>query len=362
MNKTERTSLVLKNGREFPGLSFGAEKSSWGEVVFNTAMTGYPESITDPSYRGQILVLTYPLVGNYGVPDFQKVDGLMRHYESEEIHIRGLVISDYTEAYSHWNAVNSLGNWLKERGIPGIYGVDTRELTRLIRENGAETGGIIFNDNSEDPELSNHPVEEVSCREPRVYGNGRLSIALVDCGVKHNIIRSLVRKDTKITRVPWDYDFSVENYDGIFLSNGPGDPMDCTVTIENLRKQFKKNVPVFGICLGSQIMALAAGAETYKLKYGHRGHNQPVLLCDSTKAFISSQNHGYAVKAESLPENWKPWFINLNDNTCEGIIHKTRHFYSVQFHPEASGGPTDTRFLFNKFIDDVKKVKKERGI
>jgi carbamoyl-phosphate synthase small subunit len=357
MKEIVKIKLVLEDGTEFSGRSFGFEKSISGEVVFNTSMTGYPESLSDPSYKGQILVLTYPLIGNYGVPGYDKQDELLKFFESYSMHISGLIISDYTEEYSHWNAVKSLGSWLKESQIPGIYGIDTRALTKILREKGTMLGKIVCNNQDleyYDPNLENL-VAQVSTKEKRTFGNGKYKIILIDCGVKYNIIRNLLKRNATVTLVPWNYDFSNEKYDGLFISNGPGDPKMCKETIENLRKAYKNNSPIYGICLGNQLMALAAGADTYKLKYGHRSHNQPVIKVGSDKAYITSQNHGYATDNNTLPDDWSPLFLNLNDNTNEGIQHKTKSFFSSQFHPEASSGPTDTEFLFDLFMDAVKK-------
>ncbi len=353
--------LVLEDGTTLKGKSFGSDRSIAGEVVFNTAMTGYPESLTDPSYKGQILVLTYPLVGNYGVPAEDTENNMLRFFESSNLHISGLIVSDYSEEYSHWNAGKSLGDWLKENDIPGIFDIDTRELTKILREKGSMLGKIIFSDDvpeDYDPNLDNL-VAEVSVPKKEVYGNGKYKILLVDCGVKFNIIRYLLERDTTVIRVPWDHDFLEEDYDGLFISNGPGDPKKCDITIGNLSRAFDQDKPIFGICLGNQLMALASGADTYKLKYGHRSHNQPVIQADTNKAYITSQNHGFAIDNESLPKFWKPLFLNLNDDTNEGMFHTSKDFFSTQFHPEASGGPTDTAFLFDEFINRIKKFKGE---
>jgi carbamoyl-phosphate synthase small subunit len=356
-NRDRKVSLVLEDGSEYQGWSFGFEAPIAGEVVFNTAMTGYPESITDPSYQGQILVLTYPLVGNYGVPAKQREHGLLRYFESDEIHITGLIISDYSFNYSHWNADQSLSDWLAEFKIPGIYGIDTRSLTQHLREKGAMLGKIVCEEGQLplfDPNRTNL-VDQVSVSEPVVYGNGKHKILLIDCGVKNNIIRCLLKRDTTVKRVPWNHDIRNEEYDGLFISNGPGDPKQCKLTIDNLRKAFQESRPIFGICLGNQLMGLAAGGDTYKLKYGHRSHNQPVLMAGTNRAFITSQNHGYALDDKTLSSEWEPLFVNLNDQTNEGIKHKTKPFFSSQFHPEASSGPTDTEFLFDDFINLIEK-------
>ncbi|UCH13929.1 MAG: glutamine-hydrolyzing carbamoyl-phosphate synthase small subunit [Bacteroidales bacterium] len=359
MAEEKKVTLILEDGKEFQGVSFGYEKTVSGEVVFNTAMTGYPESLTDPSYKGQILALTYPIIGNYGVPSNEKANDLYKYFESYALHISGLIVSDYTESYSHWNANKSLGDWLKEYEIPGIYGIDTRELTKILREQGTMLGKVVFNGENidyYDPNKDNL-VAQVSTKEKKTFGNGKFKILLIDCGVKYNIIRNLLKRDATVILVPWDWDISREKYDGLFISNGPGDPKMCDKTIVNIRKAFEQKIPVYGICLGNQLMGLAAGAETYKLKYGHRSHNQPVIQVGTDKAYITSQNHGFAIDNNTMPDDWTPLFINLNDNTNEGMKHKSLPFFSSQFHPEASGGPTDTEFLFDDFIDSIKKAK-----
>ena len=357
---SKKAVLILENGIRIEGKSFGYEGSSAGEVIFNTAMTGYPESLTDPSYKGQILVATYPIIGNYGVPDKNSKDNMLEFYESDKVQVSGFIVSYYSEDYSHWNAHKSLDKWLKENKIPGIYDIDTRALTKILREHGSMLGKIVVDDNDidfYDPNTKNL-VDEVSFKERTVYGNGKHKILLIDCGVKNNIIRHLLKRDTTIIRVPWDYDITKEEYDGLFISNGPGDPTQCQITVDNLSLAFKNDEPIFGICLGNQLMSLASGAKTYKLKYGHRSHNQPVLHYQTNKAYITSQNHGFAVDNDSLSEDWEPLFINLNDNTNEGFKHKTKPFFSTQFHPEASSGPTDTEFLFDEFIQMIEEQKK----
>ncbi len=358
--------LLLENGMRFEGYSFGYEAPAAGEIVFNTAMVGYPESLTDPSYSGQILTVTYPLVGNYGVPEDKIIDGLSEFYESEKIQVSGLIISEYSHQYSHWNATKSLGDWLKEYKIPAMYGIDTRELTKLIREKGSLKGKMFFDSPDEidfiDPAKENQ-VAKVSCKEVLRYGNGSKTVVLVDCGVKHNIVRCLLKYDVTIIRVPWDYDFNTLEYDGLFISNGPGDPSYCEITVQNIRKAMQQDKPIFGICMGNQLLAKAGGASTYKLKYGHRSHNQPVQMTSWAKGegqraddrvgkcFITSQNHGYAVDTSTLSSDWDVFFTNMNDGTNEGIRHKTKPFFSAQFHPEASSGPTDTEFLFDIFME-----------
>lgn len=356
----ERRKAVLKfsNGKSFEGWSFGAEAPCDGEVVFSTAMVGYPESLTDPSYSGQILCVTYPLIGNYGVPD-EGVDkwGVSKNFESEKIWVRGLVISEYSYKYSHWDAVRSLDSWMKEQGIPGIWGVDTRAITQMLRDNGSMLGmivpqGVEKDFPVEDPNLENQ-IELVSCKEVKTYGEGDKTVVLVDCGVKHNILRCFIGRGVRVIRVPWDYDFTTLDYDGLFISNGPGNPEFCEKTVGHIRKALEGDKPIFGICMGNQLLARAAGASTYKLKYGHRSHNQPVRMCGSNRCFITSQNHGFAVDNSTLPDEWEPYFINMNDSTNEGIRHRSKPFCSVQFHPEASSGPVDTEFLFDDFISKL---------
>jgi carbamoyl-phosphate synthase small subunit len=274
--------------------------------------------------------------------------------ESEKIHAEAIIVSDYSFEYSHWNAVESLGSWLKDEKVAGIYGIDTRELTKLLREKGSMKGKIVFDAADEidfvDPNLINQ-VDIVSCKEVITYGNGSKKVVLVDCGVKHNIIRCLLKRDVTVIRVPWNYDFTNMEYDGLFISNGPGDPDTCEAAVINIRKAMERNTPICGICMGNQLLAKAGGASIYKLKYGHRSHNQPVRMVGTERCFITSQNHGYAVDNSTLGADWEPLFINMNDGTNEGIKHKTKPYFSAQFHPEACSGPTDTEFLFDKFVE-----------
>ena len=359
--------LILDDGTTFCGWAFGAEKNVSGEVVFNTAMTGYPESLTDPSYAGQMLVMTYPLVGNYGVPSTEAADnGLPELMESERIHATALIVADYSETYSHWNAQESLDAWLKREGVPALTGIDTRRLTKVLRESGVMMGRIELSEElrvkseefasaqSEDYGSVNW-VEKVSCKEVMTYqpfGEKKHRVVLVDCGVKANIIRCLLRRGIEVVRVPWDYDFNQLDFDGLFLANGPGDPEQCSKTVEHIRTFLNNETvrPCMGICLGNQLLAKAAGAKTYKLKYGHRSHNQPVQRVGTTQCFITSQNHGYAVDASTLPSDWEPLFVNMNDGSNEGIRHKFNPWMSAQFHPEACSGPVDTEFLFDEFV------------
>jgi len=353
----KKAKLVLNDGSEYVGKSFGYETNTNGEVVFNTGMVGYPETLTDPSYRGQILTMTFPLIGNYGVPDKDIENGLLKYFESDNIHCRGLIVSGYSENYSHWNAVRSLSDWLKEEKIPAVFGIDTRKLTRKLRESGTMPGKIIINnkkkidfENIDELDL----VSQVSVKKPVEYKKGKTKVILVDCGTKNNIIQAFLKRDITVLRVPHNYNFLNEETDGIIISNGPGNPKVCKETIKNVRKAVKKEIPILGVCLGSQIIALAVGADTYKLKYGHRGHNQPCNELGTRKCYITSQNHGYAVDTDSLPMDWREWFVNENDGTNEGIIHISKPFFAAQFHPEASPGPDDTEFIFDLFLRALK--------
>ncbi len=360
MRQSKKASLILEDGTVFTGYSFGYEGPGAGEVVFNTAMTGYPESLTDPSYEGQILVTTFPLQGNYGVPDPDRGEpSLSESFESERIHCRGLIVQDYSWEASHWKSGRTLDRWLKDEHIPAIYDIDTRALTKHLREHGSMLGKIVLEGGDDipfyDPNRENL-VAATSTREVETYepdSNDRSeakTVVLVDCGVKHNIVRCLVRRGVRVVRVPWDYDFSTIDYDGLFISNGPGNPDMARTTIAHLRKAMQADKPICGICMGNQLMALAAGASTFKLKYGHRSHNQPVIQAGTRRCFVTSQNHGFAVDTESLPDDWEALYINLNDGTNEGIRHKTKPFFSAQFHPEAASGPKDTEFIFDDFV------------
>ena len=357
----KNVTLVLSDGTRFHGKSFGYDAPVAGEVVFNTAMMGYPESLTDPSYEGQLLTLTFPLVGNYGVPPFtMEENGIPSFMESERIHASALIVSDYSDYYSHWNAVESLSEWLKREKVTGITGIDTRELTKVLRENGVMMGKILFDENPELIPEADYAgvnfVDRVSCKEVIRYNEGAgKKVVLVDCGVKANIIRSLLSRGVEVIRVPWNYDYTDMEFDGLFLANGPGDPDMCEESVNIIRKQISESrKPICGICMGNQLLAKAGGATIYKLKYGHRSHNQPVRQVGTNKCYVTSQNHGYAVDAKTLETDWEELFVNMNDGSNEGIRHKTNPWFSSQFHPEACSGPVDTSFIFDKFIDTLK--------
>lgn len=358
-----KVTLQLSDGTEFHGKSFGYEQPVAGEVVFNTAMMGYPESLTDPSYAGQLLTMTFPLVGNYGVPPFtfDKQTGLPDFMESDRIYASALIVSDYSEQYSHWNAVESLGEWLQREKVPGITGIDTRELTKVLREHGVMMGKILFDDEPNNVPEADYEgvnfVDRVSVKEIVRYNEGAgRKVVLVDCGVKANIIRELIQRGVEVVRVPWNYDYTDMEFDGLFLANGPGDPDMCSEAVEIIRKQMSRSrKPICGICMGNQLLSKAAGATIYKLKYGHRGHNQPVRMVGTEKCFITSQNHGYAVDARTLDKDWEELFVNMNDASNEGIRHKENPWFSSQFHPEACSGPVDTEFMFDKFVETMKQ-------
>ncbi|KAK5016101.1 Multifunctional pyrimidine synthesis protein CAD [Cryomyces antarcticus] len=370
----ERATFTIKDGPIFHGKSFGANSNISGEAVFTTSLVGYPESMTDPSYRGQILVFTQPLIGNYGVPSSVRDDnGLLKYFESPNIQAVGIVVADVALQHSHWTAVESLSEWCAREGVPAITGVDTRAIVTYLREQGSSLARITIGEEYDadedeafvDPEGINL-VRKVSTKAPFHVSSslGDMHVALIDCGVKENILRSLVSRGASVTCFPYDYPIHkvAHHFDGIFISNGPGDPTHCQETVYHLRKLMESSqVPIMGICLGHQLLALAAGARTVKLKYGNRAHNIPALDLTTGRCHITSQNHGYAVDATSLPEDWKEYFVNLNDSSNEGMIHKSRPIFSTQFHPEAKGGPLDSSYLFDTYIDSISKFKKTQA-
>lgn len=352
--------LLLDDGTEMLGCGFGATKPVRGEVVFNTAMAGYVETLSDPSYRGQILVFTYPLIGSYGVPA-RRSTGMGQPYESDRIQVQAVVVQNYVDRYSHYTASRSLHEWLVDEGVPGLTGIDTRTLTRRLREHGTMQGWLYPATLSDDDARAQCGIVDmreevfglVAPREPIRYEGGTRTILLVDAGAKDNIVRSLLARGASVIRAPWHADLAslATQADGILIGNGPGDPKDLAPLIQQVRLllgSFRK--PIFGVCLGNQILALAAGGDTYKLPYGHRGVNQPVQDLITRRCYITSQNHGYAVRDESLPNDWQAWFVNINDGTNEGVRSRHHPYFSVQFHPEACPGPQDTGFLFDDFV------------
>jgi carbamoyl-phosphate synthase small subunit len=356
--------LVLEDGTEMHGTAFGKPDAVFGEVVFNTGMTGYVETLTDPSYRGQILVSTYPLVGNYGVPGARAPGSLDRPYESDRIQVQGLVVQSYVDHHSHHAAKRSLSQWLADEGIPAVTGIDTRTLTRRLRERGTMLGWLFPEEMGLDEakksarsiEMKDEVFRSVAPNEPIRIEGGDLTILVVDAGVKDNIVRSLVERGTTVIRAPYHARLAelALGADGIVIGNGPGDPKDLKPLVEQVRTllaSYRK--PIFGVCLGNQILALAAGGDTYKLPYGHRGVNQPVQDLLTRRCYVTSQNHGYAVRDDALPADWEPWFVNINDGTNEGIRSRMKPHFSVQFHPEASPGPRDAAYLFDDFLRTV---------
>lgn len=358
----------MEDGTVFSGYTFGALKSVTGEAVFSTSMVGYPEALTDPSYRGQILCLTYPLVGNYGVPSFETVaDHLPIFFESKEIQTRGLIVHEVCDHPSHYQSVRTLDQWLRDEGIPGIFGIDTRRLARVLRERGVMRAAIAPGDTVNTFDLTKIPdpneidlVKEVSVREPVVYRpESKETIVLVDCGTKLSIIRNLLRRGVSVARVPYDARAdSITEYNpiGVVVSNGPGDPKICKQTIQSVRALAESEIPTLGICLGNQLIALASGADTYKMKYGHRSQNQPVLDLDTGRCYITTQNHGFAVDRAALEKaGLEVWYVNANDRSVEGLRDPKRPCWAVQWHPEATPGPTDTEFIFDFFLKEARK-------
>lgn len=350
----QTAKLILEDGNIFEGKLFGYHKSIAGEVVFNTGMVGYPETLTDPSYKGQILVMTYPLIGNYGIPSMNK--GIPENFESDRIQVQALIVSEESKSFNHWNAVESLDQWFKHSKIPGLYGIDTRRLTKILRERGTMLGKIEIG--KEKIKYYNPDIEDliskVTVNKAEKFVNGKKRILLIDCGCKKSIFSNLLQRKVTVLRVPYNYDIDKEDFDGAVISNGPGNPVVYKQLVTSAKKLIQKQIPTLGICMGHQILSLAAGAKTYKLKYGHRSQNQPVKQVDSNKCYVTSQNHSFAVDTKSLPRGWQPWFENLNDYSNEGVRHEKLPFRSVQFHPEAAPGPVDTAFIFDEFLKDVK--------
>jgi carbamoyl-phosphate synthase small subunit len=368
LQETGKAVLVLEDGSTFVGSGFGEPKKVSGEIVFSTSMVGYPESLTDPSYKGQILTFTYPLVGNYGVPPYDKENEVLKYFESDDIKITGFVVHELCKNPSHWASTRTLDQWLKDEDVPGIYGIDTRKLTKKLRVKGVLLGILHVCKADEEPDLPNLLKEVkniqdpnftdlaklVTVKEPIIYKSGGSKTAVViDCGVKYGILRNLLRRGFDVVRVP--YDFSAEQIldckpDGVVISNGPGDPKQCVKTVEAVRELVDADMPMMGVCLGTQILALALGGDTYKLKYGHRSQNQPALDLETGRCYITTQNHGYTVERDSIKDTGlEEWFMNANDKTVEGVKHKTKPAFALQWHPEASPGPYDTEFLFDRF-------------
>lgn len=350
------SKLILKDGSEFEGKIFGDQHSVAGELVFNTGIVGYPETMTDPSYAGQLVVLTYPLIGNYGIPSLEKEHNLLKYFESRKIFLKAIIVNNLTR-YNHITAVSSIEDWMKKHKIVGLENIDTRHLTKKLRNKGSQLAQICINEKKSfiNPNLENL-VQQVSIKEPILFEGGSKKVILVDTGCKNNIIRSLLKRKLSVHWVPWDYNFSLKDYDGLVLGNGPGNPDKLSSLIDKIKQQFKILKPIFGICLGHQLISKAAGAKTYKMKFGHRSHNQPCLELGTKRCLITSQNHGYAVDEKTLPKDWTAWFVNANDHSNEGLKHHKLPIQSVQFHPEAMPGPTDSNYLFDKFVQQVHQV------
>ena len=358
--------LILDDGTVFDGMGFGFSTTTIGEIVFNTGMVGYTETLTDPSYSGQILTLTYPLVGNYGVPNpkIKDDDGIQKFFESDKIQVRGLAIHELSLVASHWNLSMTLDEWLYNEKIPGISGIDTRALTKKLRSKGVMMAALAVSDNEVDVEqvknklaaATNYNSEEfmdqVSTKSEQVFGNEKDSVVVIDTGAKNAILRNIRNIGYKVIKVPWNTSIEkILSYKpkGVVISNGPGDPQKCPETIKTAKSLIEKNIPTLGICLGAQILGLAGQASTYKLKYGHRGQNKSCVNLDNNQVYVTSQNHGYCISPESLKDSeFDLWFINADDKTVEGIIHKKQKCIAVQFHPEASPGPYDCKFIFEE--------------
>jgi len=374
-NQEHEAVLLLEDGSVFHGRFFGAGKKVFGEVVFNTGMVGYVEALTDSSYTGQILVSAYPLVGNYGVPEYSEDEnGVPAGFESKGIKVAAYIVSELCKKPSHSDSKKTLGNWFEEEGKTGIEGIDTRRLVKILRERGCMMGVLCPGNpdietlakelkNAQNPN-SRNLVADVSGKSIAKFGSGAKKIILIDCGAKSGILRELLKRDTSVTVVPYNYPAEKileEKPDGIMISNGPGDPKALKDTIACVKKLIPAKIPMFGICLGNQILSLALGADTYKLKYGHRSQNQPCKDMFSGRTYITTQNHGFAVDKNSLPDDVSVWFVNANDGTVEGIKHKVLPCFSVQFHPEAMPGPTDTAYLFDNFFEIIEERKNQNS-
>ena len=369
--------LMLEDGTVFDGIGFGYPSGIAGEVVFNTGMVGYTETLTDPSYRGQILCLTYPLVGNYGVPSYDIKDeyGLPKFFESDKIQVKGLIIHDLSDIASHWSCIKTLDQWLYEEKVPGIYNIDTRELTKKLREHGVMMGAIVVSENAINESLLKKMLAsaryeglnfmpEVSTNGPQEYGDkSKDCVVVLDTGVKYSIIRNIMRTGYRVVRLPWHVTYEQTmsyNPKGVVISNGPGDPKVCTSTIKTASKLIDTSTPTLGICLGNQILALAGGANTYKLRFGHRGQNKPCVNMRNNQVYVTSQNHGYGIDPKSLAKTgFKVWFSNADDNTVEGFEHKSKPIIAVQFHPEASPGPYDCMFVFDRFREIISNAMRD---
>ncbi len=351
--------LILSDGNVFEGTSVGAEREVISEIVFNTSMTGYLEVLTDPSYAGQAVVMTYPLIGNYGICHADEESG--RPWPD------GFIVRELSRVPSNFRSEDSIQNFLKENNIPGIAGIDTRALTKILREKGTMNGMITTNENYNLDEIlpklkeytTGKVVEKVTCEEKYVLPGDGFKVALMDFGAKRNIARSLNKRGCEVTVYPaltTAEEILAANPDGIMLSNGPGDPKECVSIIKEIKKLYDSDVPIFAICLGHQLMALATGADTHKMKYGHRGANHPVKDLQTGKVYISSQNHGYVVDMDTLDDKIaRPAFINVNDKTNEGLEYVGKNIFTVQFHPEACAGPKDSDYLFDRFMNMMKK-------
>jgi len=359
--------LILEDGTRFQGELFGSEQVSDGEVVFTTAMVGYEQTLTDPSFAGQILTFTYPMIGNYGVPNEERDEyGILKYFEGENISVRGVVVCEYSKGFSHYRGKKSFSAWLEEKGVSGIAGIDTRALTQYLRDYGSQRGQILPEGSSPQPFQSlpdpntQNLIAQVSTSEQKTYTpkNSIAKVAVFDLGIKQNIIREFLKRKVEVVLLPWDSDITKEmdQFDGVFFSNGPGNPEIVASTIQkNVMVALQKKIPLWGICMGNQVLALSVGGKTKKMKYGNRGANQPCKELKTGRCFITSQNHGYEVDADSLPEGWMVSWKNLNDGSTEGIQHESLPAYSVQFHPESCPGPEDANILFDEFLEAIQK-------